>query len=90
LGACPQPRCHHINHQPSKQRILLPIGTNQGCTSPEKVCPICNIVVLKNRNQTPKIWQDYCTFDVRKLNENREHFHLWDIIQRGNRDFQSP
>ena len=28
--------CHHINHQPSKQRTLLVIGTNQGCTSPDK------------------------------------------------------
>ena len=33
LGACPQPRCHPINHQPSKQRTLLLNGTNQGCTS---------------------------------------------------------
>jgi len=37
LGACPQPRCHYINHQPSKQRTLLLNGTNQGCTSHPKI-----------------------------------------------------
>ncbi len=33
LGARPQPRCHHINHQPSKQRTLHLNGTNQGILS---------------------------------------------------------
>ena len=33
LRACPQPRCHHLNHQPSTQRTLRLSGYNQGSTS---------------------------------------------------------
>ena len=33
LGACPQPRCQHVNHQTSKQGTLRLSGYIQGSTS---------------------------------------------------------
>ena len=32
-GACPQPRCHHLNHPPSTQRTLRLSRYDQGSTS---------------------------------------------------------
>ena len=33
MGACPHPRCHNLNHQPSKQGTLRLSGYIQGGTS---------------------------------------------------------
>jgi len=47
FGACPQPRCHPTNHQPSKQRTLRLRGYIQGSTS--QVATECRNSVTRSR-----------------------------------------
>ena len=53
-GACPQPRCHHLNHQPSTQMTLQLSEYNQGSKSlgAPGVCSIHHTklnLILQNR-----------------------------------------